>query len=72
MLVQDQLKPAPTLVLPDGLAGVERGFQYLKEGKVSLDTWLQLVALMLTMPLLQVSAQKIVFRIADTPGINLA
>ncbi|THH06160.1 hypothetical protein EW146_g9699 [Bondarzewia mesenterica] len=43
----DKIKPNPTLLLPNGLASVAEGIEYMKAGKVS--------------------AQKLAYRIADTP-----
>ena len=34
LLVKTNLRPNPVLILPRGLAGVARGFQYMSEGKV--------------------------------------
>ncbi|KAI0067103.1 dehydrogenase [Artomyces pyxidatus] len=48
-LASGHLKPNPLLIIPNGLAGVQEGFQYMISGKVR--------------------AQKITYRISDTPGL---
>ncbi|KAI0247524.1 zinc-binding oxidoreductase ToxD [Lactifluus subvellereus] len=45
----DKIKPNPILLLPNGIASVKDGLQYMQEGKIS--------------------AQKITYRIADTPEL---
>ena len=70
ILATGKIKPIPVAVQPNGLAGVKDGLQYMQDGKVSPVHGNVSISQIKTLTVtLQVSAQKLTYRISDTPVV---
>ncbi|VDB91963.1 unnamed protein product [Peniophora sp. CBMAI 1063] len=70
LLAEEKVKPMPIRIWEKGLEGVNDAMQYMIAGKASLSKVLASPPPCAYVPALQVSGEKIVFRIPDTPGLS--
>jgi hypothetical protein len=65
-----KIKPIPVVIQPNGIAGVKDGLQYMQDGKVSpVQLYVSIGQMRTLIVTLQVSAQKLTYRISDTPAV---
>lgn len=69
LIAQNKLKFVPVKVYPSGLLGVAEGIEYMRLGKVCFNVP---VVSNYLLNYIQVHAEKIVYRIADTPQSKIA
>lgn len=71
------ITPLPVLLMPDGLASVKQGFEWMMEGKVRCSIMPHVFSCYVWWILMSVSSaekqavgQRITYRISDTPGLR--
>ena len=70
LLADQKIRLGPVKIIPRGLAGVVEGFDYMKRGDVSVPGALASFMTDVRGLIAQVSGEKILYRIAETPPID--